>query len=445
MRTSSSELPSRQALLYLADQCVKCGYCLLVCPTYAQTQDEAESPRGRIALIQGWLGGQLVMTPRLAGHLDRCLLCRACESACPSGVAYGDIMKGARAHRFAALPFWQRLWLGLWLDLLANGRWIQAAAHLSRAYTRLMEGLARWHRPAAHRTRRSQMPANIGAISPPSSTAGFSPLHLMRRSGRNLPSAQRCLHLGTLYRLFRPLAQTAHPVAAQSPAHADIDLFIGCTGTSIQGQAFAAALTLCAHLGVQARIPTKSPCCGAIHRHQGLIAAADRALARCTALYADRPLIGVASTCIAELRAAPRLAQAQELCAYLDRLPWPAALELAPLPRRVLVHEPCSHRHLLGGNAAVWRLLARIPDIQLLCLPGETRCCGAAGIYLLQQPAMAQALLAEFIAHIRQLDPAIIVTTNPGCALHLVAGVRESGLEIEVCHPVELIARQLRA
>ena len=108
----------------------------------------------------------------------------------------------------------------------------------------------------------------------------------------------------------------------------------------------------------------------------------------------------------------------------------------------MLVHEPCSHRHLLGGNGAVYRLLRRIPGLDVQPLAGNQTCCGAAGTYLLQQPAMAGALLADKLAAIAAAAPDLIVTTNPGCALHLIAGVCEAGLAVEVCHPVELLARQ---
>jgi glycolate oxidase iron-sulfur subunit len=98
---------------------------------------------------------------------------------------------------------------------------------------------------------------------------------------------------------------------------------------------------------------------------------------------------------------------------------------------------------LLGGNRAVFRLLARIPGLRVSSMPDNERCCGAAGTYLLRQPEMAAALLDDKLVSIRDLKPDIIVTTNPGCALHLIAGIRESGLDVEVCHPAELIARQL--
>jgi glycolate oxidase iron-sulfur subunit len=104
-----------------------------------------------------------------------------------------------------------------------------------------------------------------------------------------------------------------------------------------------------------------------------------------------------------------------------------------------LVHEPCSHRNLLKDTGAVYRLLARIPGLDAQPLPGNAACCGAAGTYLLDQPEMAGALLAPKLAALAELAPAYLVTTNPGCALHLAAGIEEAGLAIQVCHPVELI------
>ncbi|MCK7575383.1 MAG: (Fe-S)-binding protein [Chromatiales bacterium] len=393
---------SNQDLLRLADQCVKCGLCLPHCPTYAKTRHEADSPRGRIALIQGWLTGRLDMTPRLAAHLDGCLLCRACESACPSLVAYGRLLDGARAQRLAATPAWRRFWTERWLGFLSNARVMDALARFASVY--VGTGVARFVE-AARLTRRRTIAAH--------------------------------------HRLLGALAVTARPVAAHQLDDADLDLFIGCSGASVQGGAVEATRTLCARLGFRVRIASETLCCGAMQRHNGFPEAADRAREQCAHVHSGRPLVGVSSACIAELREHPALTQALEVCDYLDRQPWPDALVLAPLKRRVLVHEPCSHRRLLGGNAAVYRLLARIPGLEVTPLPDNDRCCGAAGTYLIQQPEMAAALLDDKLIHIRDLKPDIIVTTNPGCALHLLAGVRESGFTIEVCHPVELIARQL--
>jgi glycolate oxidase iron-sulfur subunit len=166
-------------------------------------------------------------------------------------------------------------------------------------------------------------------------------------------------------------------------------------------------------------------------------------LQRNAEVFLGRPVVGLASACVAELHLHPALVQVQELCAFLNQTPWPPGLALSPLEADVLVHTPCSHRHPLGGTDAVHRLLRRIPGLRLAELPDNALCCGAAGTYLLQHPQTAEALLAPKLDHLARLRPRFLVTTNPGCALHLAAGLREAGLSIEVCHPVDLIARQM--
>ncbi|MBK5962560.1 hypothetical protein CCR95_00140 [Thiocystis minor] len=394
--------PSSQELLRLADQCVKCGLCLPSCPTYGVARNEADSPRGRISLIQGWLTGDLELTDTLAGHLDGCLTCRACETVCPSLVAYGRLADGAKALRVEALPAWRRMLRRGWLAGLSDARIAGALGRLARIYRR--SGLARV--------------AEIAALA---------------RFRRLRPSHRLATAMGLTARRIRPL----------DPPAAELDLFVGCMGSSAQGTAIAAAIKVCERLGLRVRIPSETACCGALLRHNGYPAEADARRANSARIHAGRVLVGLASACIAELREEPTLHDTRELCEFLDRATWPVTLALHPLPRRVLVHEPCSHRNLLGGNAAVYRLLARIPALEMAPLPGNDRCCGAAGTYLLQQPVMADALLREKLAPLSDLQPAVIVTTNPGCALHLAAGIREAGLSIEVCHPVELLARQM--
>ncbi|AFL75457.1 (Fe-S)-binding protein [Thiocystis violascens] len=394
--------PSSQELLRLADQCVKCGLCLPSCPTYAVARNEADSPRGRISLIQGWLSGDLALTDTLAGHLDGCLTCRACETACPSLVAYGRLADGAKALRVEALPARRSVLRRGWLAGLSDARIAGALGRLARIYRR--SGLARL---------------------------------------AELASLARLRWLRPYHRLASAMGLTARRIMPLDPPAADLDLFIGCMGSSAQGTAIEAALKVCERLGLRVRMPSEPACCGALLRHNGYPAEADARRANCARIHAGRVLVGLASACIAELREDPTLRDTWELCEFLDRAAWPETLALHPLPRRVLVHEPCSHRNLLGGNAAVYRLLARIPELEIAPLPGNDRCCGAAGTYLLQQPVMADALLREKLAPLSDLKPEIIATTNPGCALHLAAGIREAGLAIEVCHPVELIARQM--
>ena len=268
--------------------------------------------------------------------------------------------------------------------------------------------------------------------------------------------------LRPLHRLARavPLTAARLPRGAGTAEPADLELFVGCMGELAQGRALQAALTLLARLGRRVRLPSRPACCGALHRHNGLPAAADQRRDAVARRPGDPPLVGLASACVLELRAAPGTAETWEFCAWLERelarVPEgardaaPAPLRFRPLAARVLVHEPCSHRLLPGGNAAVYRLLGRVPGLEVAPLPGGGSCCGAAGTYLLQQPDLAGALLADTLAGLAAAAPDLlvtnlIVTTNPGCALHLSAGLREAGLAVEVCHPAEVLARQVES
>jgi len=342
------------------------------------------------------------MSTTLARHLDGCLGCRACEGACPSRVDYGHLADGAKAARVALLPPPRRAWLRTWLGLLSDARasrWLARAAMLYRrlGLWRLAEatGVAclRWIRP--------------------------------------------------LHRLTPAINRTARAVPPAAPPDLDLEIFVGCMGELAQGQAIAAARALLDRLGLRAVVPPAPRCCGALLRHNGLPVAGDRWRTACARLPGAPPLIGLSSACVAELREAGGSADTGELCDFLDRLPALDHLRPAPLDQRVLVHEPCSHRNLLGGNGAVYRLLQRIPRLNVGPLPDNETCCGAAGTYMIQQPGMAEALLRDKLAAIGDPPPQVIVTTNAGCALHLIAGIREAGLSIEICHPVELLERQV--
>jgi glycolate oxidase iron-sulfur subunit len=392
---------TKDTLIEATDQCVKCGLCLPHCPTYRLTRDEAESPRGRIALIQALTSGALPPSERLDAHLANCLECRACEPVCPSLVAVGTIMDQARARRIQALPTWRRWIKRVWLSALA-----------SPGFMRLAERLAALGRATG-----------LARVA-----LGLGPVRLPR-----------------LYAYARLGAGLSPPPRWDQADQADrgIALFLGCVAEVAQPASLSAAALVLGRLGISVTRPASQGCCGAMFRHNGFPDEADTLLDRNATALSGRLLIGLASACVAELRTHPGLAQTQEICAFLATLPWPAGLTLNPLPVDVLVHEPCSHRNQLGGNADVHRLLARIPGLRVAPLPDNALCCGAAGTYLLQHPQTAGDLLADKLSHLVRLQPQILVTTNPGCALHLAAGLREVGLSIEVCHPVELIARQL--
>ncbi|MEA3278927.1 MAG: (Fe-S)-binding protein [Pseudomonadota bacterium] len=402
-----NEQALKKRLRETADQCVKCGLCLPACPTYRARRDEGESPRGRISLIQGWAEGRLERSARLDAHLASCLECRACERACPSLVAFGALMDDARALGTKHAPLWRRLAKETWLAALSSRFGTRLAAMLATFYRAvglgvLVEraGVTRWSRPWAYHRLALQLrqPPRLRGCSRPSPDDGIA-----------------------------------------------VGLFLGCVGQSAQPNALAATHRILGRLGFDVDIPSGQGCCGAMHRHNGLPEHADRLLAENAAVFSNRQVIGIASACVCELRTHPRMARTQEICRFLADLGWPAHLAPRALRKRVAVHEPCSQRNALRDARAAYELLRRIPAIEIVPLPDNALCCGAAGTYPLQQPEMSRTLLQPKIQRLKELRPDILVTTNTGCALHLAAGAREAGLDLEVLHPAELLARQLGA
>lgn len=415
--------PRPAALLALADQCVKCGYCLPHCPTFRAAGDEAESPRGRIALIQGWLAGALAADAgggpgaRTAAHLAHCLECLACEPVCPSLVQFGTLMDGARAVQMARRPRWQRAWWRLRLALLTQPRWLPLLAAAAALYRRL--GLAalvrRWERGRWPRLR--ALDRLIPALGWP---------RRLRATG---------VRPGSL-----PEPVPGAPASA-APA-AQVRLFRGCIARAAQQPAERAAIAVLERLGWAVAIPPTQGCCGAMHRHNGLPASADALVQENARALAGGASVGLASACVAELRRHGGI-DVLELCQFLDRADWPAALSLAPLARTIAVHEPCSQRNQLRDSTSVYRLLSRIPTARIIPLADNAFCCGAAGTYLLEQPRRAEALVAAKVAALRAARPDLVVTTNTGCALHLAAAIRAAGLDCPVLHPVQVIAQVL--
>jgi glycolate oxidase iron-sulfur subunit len=393
-------------LAHTADRCVRCGLCLPHCPTYREARQEAESPRGRIALIQGWAEGGLDLSPRLLEHLDNCLECLACERACPTLVPFGDLMDQARAAHWRSAPAWRRIPHATWLGALANRAGATLAVGCGRLYR--SSGLARL--------------ATWGGIH---RWPGLVALHRL---------AIQCERLPRL-----PASPRAPPAAGER-----IGLFLGCIARTAQPGAIEASIRVLGGLGYAVEVPDDQTCCGALHRHNGLPEGADQRLRRNAAAFSGLTAVGLASACVAELGGHPPFGDTQEICRLLADREWPATVRLAPLPQRIAVQVPCSQRNRLGDEDAAFALLRHIPGIRLVPLSDNAFCCGAAGTYLLQRPVLSRALLAPKIASLAALEVPILVTTNTGCALHLAAGAREAGLEVEVLHPVELIDRQMR-
>lgn len=370
-------------------RCVACGLCLPYCPTYRKTHSEADSPRGRILLTQAVAQGTLPMNERYIEHIDLCLTCRACERACPNHVHYGAIADQARAlireSRAPSLP--QRL----------AARIVASPALLSASTAAL------------------RLANNFG----------------LRKIIRTLPIASRKYRWKARY--------------TAAAAHGEVCLFMGCVSSALDAETLAAAIFVLNRLGYTVHIPPAQTCCGGLHHQAGDragAAALDIKNQEAFAPFDNLPVLALASGCGARLLEfmGDRM---QDISAFLATDPRWETVEVRPLKARIGVHEPCSLRNVLKGEAAQYVLLQRIPGVEIIAMPGNDQCCGGAGSYMLTQPQMARRLRDDKIEACRALAPDYLVTSNIGCALHLANGLNEAGLNTPLIHPVALLARQM--
>jgi len=404
MPANAPVMPAFDARLpALADQCVMCGLCLPHCPTYRLEAIEAESPRGRIALARALATGALAPDRAGTTHLDHCLGCLSCQKVCPSQVRYDEILVLARAGLAASRPAGapRRRWLHdpRRLALLARlGAALRAERWLPRL-ARLLPETSFWRRLAA------RLPA------PP------RPLRLPRRPG--------------------------------GAARGRVALFRGCVADVYDRDTLAAARHLLEALGYDVAETPGSRCCGALPRHAGDLAAARRAAqATREALRASgaEVVLVAASGCLGDLRdeaAAGSGLRVADVHAFIAADPALASLRFRPLAQRAALHLPCTQVNVAGATAAIAALLARIPELTVLPLPEQPRCCGAAGSYFLEHPDLADRLREQKLDQARTLAPDLLLTTNVGCRIHLGNGLHADAAAVPVLHPLALLARQL--
>jgi glycolate oxidase iron-sulfur subunit len=377
-----------EALIATADRCVKCGLCLPQCPTYGLYRDEAESPRGRISLVQALISGALDDTPALRAHLDHCLLCRNCERACPSQVAYGELIDGVRAHLTAgAKPGWL-------LQTLTNGAMLNKLLPL-------------------------------GAFA--------------RKAGvaKGLPGRLR--RLAAL--ASRPRSEPFPQITSFARGTGRVALFGGCVGSVTDRRALSAARLLLSSLGFEVVTPAASLCCGAMHQHGGFAGEAAERLEETAGVLsglAVDAVLAVASGCGAQLVEHAGLSSpVHDISAFLAQVAWPESMLGALHGQVVGLHQPCSLRNVMREDGDVARFLSRLVPVQ-----GDG-CCGAAGMHMVAYPEMAKTLAAPLVDQIRRGGVRTLLTSNTGCALHLDAELEAAGVPVAVRHPVEWIVDHL--
>jgi glycolate oxidase iron-sulfur subunit len=408
---------SSAELLQKANHCVACGLCLPHCPTYQKTRHEAQSPRGRIALIQGALAGQLPFNERFAQHIQACLLCRSCEEVCPSKVAFTDLMDGLRSILLLKRRHTvrQKFLEKLGFVLIARPYALRIVAEIMRLYQ--VSG-------AWHFLRQGRLLHWLG----------------LDRAGDYLPPLGKTKQWAAVY-------------PAMGVAKGQVALFLGCVARYLDTVTLDSTLYLLNRSGYNVHVPPRQTCCGALHLHHGLRREFERLALRNIQAFAIPHLDAIISTssgCTAVLGEYPQTlscttqgfsGKVMGISAFLSQTGC-ETLPFKPLDSTIVVHAPCTLSNVVHGSGHVYSLLKHIPAARIMSLPGNPQCCGAAGSYFLTHPQMAQVLLDDKIAALKGCNARYLVTSNSGCAIHLAYGLRQAGLDLECSHPVTLLARQ---
>ena len=400
--------------------CVHCGICLPQCPTYRVLEEEMDSPRGRLYLMRAAAEGRTELTPQLAHHLDLCLGCRACETACPSGVPFGQLLEATRGQLERAgvrAPGAKRGVLRLLLALFPRPDRLRVMLRALRLYQRT--GLQ-----AAVR--------GLDLLSP------FKRLRALESLLPSLPAGGR----------------DALPeiTAARGPRKGRVGLLRGCVQSVFFPQVNAETARLLSAAGWEVVAPREQGCCGALHLHAGRLADF-RGLAR--PLVAAFPpdldfVVTNAAGCGSALKEYGHWlpgAEAEMFAAKvrdITEVLVEAELPLQPFPVTVTYHDPCHLVHGQRVRSQPRALLRQIPELRLVELPDSELCCGSAGIYNVQQPEMAGELALQKVERIRESGARTVVSGNPGCLLQIAQESRRQGFALEVLHPVELLGRALR-
>jgi glycolate oxidase iron-sulfur subunit len=410
-------------------ECVHCGLCLPTCPTYAELGVEMDSPRGRIYLMRAVVDGRLSLSPAYQEHISLCLGCRACETACPSGVKFGQLLEEARGQiEQAEAPAYPPL-----------TRWLRTLA---------FKGIL--PRPWVLRV--------LGNFLLLYQASGLRALLHHPTLARWLPQ-----HLANLDQLLPTLPKRAyrHGLREFTPAHGErrgrVGFLSGCVMPIFFSQINYATVQLLAANGYDVVTPSTQRCCGALHAHAGERQEARRLARQNLEAFGEARVDWIvvnAAGCGALLKEYHELLQHDPLLRgaakqfsdrvldvsqFFDRFPFRGPL--SHLPLRVAYDDPC---HLLHGQRVKdepRRLLRAIPGLELVDVPESDWCCGGAGIYNLLHPELSAQILERKMKHIAAVDPDVVTTGNPGCILQLSAGAKRHGLSAAVVHPIELLYR----
>lgn len=412
-------------------KCIRCGLCLNSCPTYRELGVEMDSPRGRIYQMIQVERGRLPLGESFVRHIDLCLDCRACETACPSGVEYGRLVETARGQieKYYRRSWHERFFRKLFLrDFLPYPNRIAWAARLLWFYQ--ASGLERLLLASRFLKLFSARLHNIAGLAP---------------------------------RIERPFYfdQLGTVVPAEGKRRYRVAFFAGCIANVAFARLNEATVRVLARNGCEVVVPKNQGCCGALHVHAGMRDLA-RHLARanleaflsedfdaiitnaagCGSVLKEYPLLFEAEgeeSLEAARRFAAKMKDVTEFLASIDFV-----REFAIIKTRATYQDPCHLGHAQRVRIAPRKLLAAVPGLELVELKEAEICCGSAGIYNVAHNEMAEKLLAAKMRRVVETGAELVLTANPGCLLQLRAGVARRGGWQRVLHVVELLDEAYR-
>lgn len=428
-KSLSQELTS-PAFRTLMNKCIHCGMCQQACPTYAVFGTEMDSPRGRIALMRAMSEGRLEpddLKGVFTEHMGQCLDCRACESACPSGVQYGRLIETVRAaiesrRTPSALERFVR-WLGFRQLMPHSGR-LKLLGRLLWLYQ--VTGLER-----------------------------------LLRSWKAMPKGLKAMQA-----ILPPISPHYADYSAPAPAigieRGQVALFIGCIQEALLAPVNRATVRVLQQNGYRVHFPSGQTCCGAAQLHMGEQDLARQLARKNIDAFLSRKydaIISNAGGCGATLkegytellkddpqyavRAGEFSAKVKDISEFLvDHL---HVLPGGEVPVKATYADSCHLRHVQRVVKQPRELLKKIPGLELVELKQPDRCCGSAGVYNIVQSGTADAVLDMKLADIAASGAEIVVTANTGCHMQLIAGVRRAGLRTRVVHIAELLDRSYRS
>ncbi|HKD43976.1 MAG TPA: heterodisulfide reductase-related iron-sulfur binding cluster [Myxococcaceae bacterium] len=413
----------------LIDTCVHCGFCLPACPTYQSWGEEMDSPRGRIYLMKQVAEGALPLDRGVVRHIDACLGCMGCVTACPSGVKYDALIEQMRAEIenryprrwsdrifresiFALFPYPLRLKIAVLLQLIyvkTGLRWVFHALGLHRLLPR----------------RTAQMESLMPKVSARLLTSSLPP--------------------------FSP---------ARGERRARVALIAGCVQRVYFPEVNDATIRVLNAEGCDVLVPRGQGCCGALSLHSGRAREAQSfakdIVARFERENVDAVLVNAAG-CGSNLKEYGRLfagdpqwsergtrfaAKVKDVSEFLVSLG--ARAQRHPMSLKIACHDACHLAHAQRIRSQPRELLRSIPGVELCDVPDGDQCCGSAGIYNLLQPKSAREIGARKVENVLSTHAQLLASTNPGCTLQIQMMLRERGAHLVAAHPIELLDASIR-